>query len=75
MKLENIFGIGEMVKMDRIRFGDNTPETMNGFVVVRKAGDIKQYGYKSRYSEQTAFLRGVLGERSPCFNEIWGQGW
>lgn len=65
--------------MSKIRFfGIKTPkeekQALNGFVIIRKAEDIKHYGYKSRYSEQTAFLRDVLGERSPCFNGFWGAG-
>lgn len=61
--------------MVRIKLGDNTPDTMNGFVVVKKAADVKRFGYGSRYSEQTAYLRDVLNERGACFNGAWRQGW
>jgi hypothetical protein len=61
--------------MVRIRFGDTSPETLDSYVVVRKAEDVKQLGYRSRYSQQTAYLRSVLGEVSPRFNGVWGQGW
>lgn len=61
--------------MEKIRFGDNSPQTLNNFVVVRKAEDIKQYGYMSRYSEQTSILRDALNERSPCFNAAWKENW
>ena len=61
--------------MEKVRFGDNSPETVNGFVVVRKAEDVKHFGYASRYSQQTATLRDVLGERSSGFNGVWGQNW
>lgn len=55
--------------------GVDSPETMNGYVIVKKAEDIKRYGYESRYSQQTSGLRDVLNERSPCFNVVWKQGW
>lgn len=61
--------------MTRIKFGDNSPETLRAVVVIKKAEDIKQFGYRSRYSQQTAYLRSVLGEVSPRFNGVWGQGW
>lgn len=59
----------------KIRFGDDSPETMNALVVVKKAEDIKRYGYGSRYNQQTAYLRDTLGERVPCFNGAWRQSW
>lgn len=61
--------------MVRRKFGDNSPETLNGFVEVRKAEDVKRFGYRSRYSDQTAFLRSALGERGASFNRVWREEW
>jgi hypothetical protein len=61
--------------MTKIRLGDTSPETLRAVVVMKKAEHIKMFGYGSRYSEQTAYLRDVLGERSPDFNRAWGEGW
>jgi hypothetical protein len=61
--------------MVRIIFGDKSTETLRAVVVMKKAEDIKMFGYASRYTEQTAYLRSVLGEFSPVFNGVWRQGW
>jgi hypothetical protein len=61
--------------MTKIRFGDTSPETLRAFAVTKKAEHIKTFGYTSYYSEQTAYLRDMLGERSPGFNRVWGEGW
>jgi hypothetical protein len=61
--------------MTKIRFGDTSPETLRAFDVTKKAEHIKRFGYASYYSEQRAYLRDVLGERSPGFNRVWGEGW
>jgi hypothetical protein len=61
--------------MTRIKFGDTSPETLRAVVVMKKAEDIKMFGYASRYTEQTAYLRDVLGERGALFNRDWGEGW
>jgi len=62
--------------METIKFFGNKPEVLiEPYVIVRKSEDIKRFGYGSRYSEQTAFLRDRLGERSPQFNNSWRQGW
>lgn len=61
--------------VERIKFGDNSPATLRAVVVMKKAEDIKRYGYESRYAQQTAYLRDVLGERSPGFNRVWGEAW
>jgi hypothetical protein len=50
-------------KMTRIKFGDTSPETLRAVVVMKKAAHIKMFGRESRYSEQTAYLRDVLGEQ------------
>lgn len=61
--------------MTRIIFGDKSPETLRAVVVIKKAEDIKMFGYGSRYSEQIAYLRDVLGERGTLYNREWGEGW
>jgi hypothetical protein len=62
-------------KMTRIKFGDTSPETLRAVVVMKKAAHIKMFGRESRYSEQTAYLRDVLGEHGALFNRDWGEGW
>ena len=57
------------------KFGDETPKTLNSFVIVRKAEDVKRFGCESRYAEQTIMLREALGERGARFNGVWRQVW
>lgn len=62
--------------MTRIRFfGAVSDLDMENFAIIFKAEDIKKRGYKSRYSEQTEYLRGKLGERAAVYNDVWGRGW
>lgn len=61
--------------MTRIIFGDKSPETLRAVVVIKKAEHIKMFGYASRYTEQTAYLREVLGERGALYNREWGEAW
>ena len=61
--------------VEKMRFGDNSPETLRAVIVMKKAEDIKRYGYESRYTQQTAYLRDVVGERGALFNREWGETW